>query len=336
MAKLNFKYGTVGFSFVDSAEECCKTYAEKGSTILFIKTTAKNKFSEAKFHESLSDANAENSAKKSKTKNKIDLQKFEDVEVVSISAETNLVELFEEKSHDKKIDVVVVEDAQLCTTIQVENLRKISENANVFCFGLKVNFDTQLFEGSKRLLEISDSVQEIKTDCRCKNKATMNAHFINGFLTFDVDEEKEGKHTYQGLCYACFKKELRRTNINNQIVKYLAIFKDMDTAGDWSSDTPMDNVILQKPFVIYDEDVKNFVQDFHEFEINNPEKMIVVPDNVQALKKISVKDQSFDYVMSLISYVIKMERIRPGMLKELIEDGTMTKWLRQIKKTISE
>ncbi len=309
MTKLTFKYGTIGYKSTENAISFIKKQSKK--SVLFLKPNVKNKY------------------------DNIGLNGEETVKSHLFSTKDDLFEIFENETEDKDVDIVVVDNTHYCTSNQIEQLRRLTANTQIFCYGLKTNFEANLFEGSKRLLELADNIEEIETKCQCGEKAVMNAHFINKFLSFKTEEAEGESHKFAGLCYSCFKTELYKTKINHKIVKYLEIFKDLDTAGDWSSDTPMDNVILQEPFVIYDEDVRSFVEDFREFEINHPEKIIVIADNIQALKKIPVKDQSFDYILSLISYVLKMEKIRPGLLKELIEDGTIVKWLKQVRKIIS-
>ena len=52
------------------------------------------------------------------------------------------------------------------------------------------------------------------------------------------------------------------------------------------------------------------------------------------IKLVKEKDKDFDYMMALIAYVLKLEKEKPGLLKALIEDNTLTKWLRQIKRSV--
>ena len=77
----------------------------------------------------------------------------------------------------------------------------------VLCFGLRADFQTKLFPGSKRLFEIADSITEIKSICRCGRKATVNARFDdNGRI---VSEGQQvflgGNDRYEGMCYNCYR-----------------------------------------------------------------------------------------------------------------------------------
>ena len=78
----------------------------------------------------------------------------------------------------------------------------------VICYGLKTNFKTELFEGSKRLLELSDSITELKSICKCGHKAIINARIVNGKVVTDGTEIViGGDETYEAMCYSCFKKQ---------------------------------------------------------------------------------------------------------------------------------
>ena len=74
------------------------------------------------------------------------------------------------------------------------------------CFGLLTNLKTELFEGSKRLIELADSITEIKSVCQCGRKSTLNGRIINGKLVTDGPEIYIGAdESYVNLCYNCFK-----------------------------------------------------------------------------------------------------------------------------------
>ena len=92
---------------------------------------------------------------------------------------------------------------------QINQLKEVSQFMPVLCYGLLTNFKTELFEGSKRLVEIADSLMEIKSVCKCGSKATVNARFINGKLATSGEEVLiGGNESYQAMCYNCYKKEL--------------------------------------------------------------------------------------------------------------------------------
>jgi len=83
----------------------------------------------------------------------------------------------------------------------------------VLCFGLLTNYKTELFEGSKRLIELADSINEIKSVCRCGRKATINARLNDGKIVCEGEEIViGGDDRYEGMCYHCYKTKLNKQN----------------------------------------------------------------------------------------------------------------------------
>ena len=83
----------------------------------------------------------------------------------------------------------------------------------VLCYGLLTNFKTELFEGSKRLIEIADSIMEIKSICKCGRKATVNARLVDGKIATSGEEISIGAdELYESMCYACYKEKLENQN----------------------------------------------------------------------------------------------------------------------------
>lgn len=132
-------------------------------------------------------------------------------ECENFSPTQNLTELFNLKNKEKKIDVIIIDEAQFMTAKQVEEVRDLTQFVPVLCYGLKTNFQTKLFEGSKRLLELADSITEIKNVCKCGRKATLNGRFVSGKLVTEGKEVLIGAdECYEGLCYNCYQKELHK------------------------------------------------------------------------------------------------------------------------------
>ena len=89
-----------------------------------------------------------------------------------------------------KYDAILVDEAQFLTKYQVEDLWLISKKHDipVICFGLKTNFKSEFFEGSKRLFELCDKFKELETICACGKKARFNARKVNDKFILDGDE----------------------------------------------------------------------------------------------------------------------------------------------------
>ena len=182
MKRLYFKYGVMGSSKSASALMTAFNYRQKGYKVLLAKPSL-------------------DTCEQNVISSRIGLSAPCEV----FDSQTNLVDFVH--AHGK-IDVVIVDEVQFCSRVQIDQLKQLTfEDIVVICYGLKTNFKTELFEGSKRLLELAESVQEIKAVCRCGSKATINAKIVGGYV---VTEGKEidigGDEKYEGMCYACWRK----------------------------------------------------------------------------------------------------------------------------------
>ncbi len=107
----------------------------------------------------------------------------------------------------KESSVILVDEAQFLTTDQVNRLRVISLNIPVICYGLRTDYKTNLFEGSKRLLEIADTIEEIKTICYfCTKKAIINLKHVDGKIVKEGSDEYDlgTEEKYLGSCWSCW------------------------------------------------------------------------------------------------------------------------------------
>jgi thymidine kinase len=115
---------------------------------------------------------------------------------------------------------VLVDESQFLTTQQVEDLRLVVDklNINVICYGLRTDFQTFLFEGSKRLFELADEISELKTSCSCGKKAIINARFNNnGEIVINGEQILiGGEDTYKPMCSKCFLEAIEKQNTINE------------------------------------------------------------------------------------------------------------------------
>lgn len=117
----------------------------------------------------------------------------------------------------KCANCILVDEAQFLKTKQVDELWYISKvlDIPVICYGLRTDFKSNMFEGSKRLLEVSDELEELVTICSCGKKAKFNARKINGEYTLDgnqVEIDNNTKVTYESLCGKCYIKKVLKMN----------------------------------------------------------------------------------------------------------------------------
>ena len=110
-------------------------------------------------------------------------------------------------------DVIIADEAQFFTTEQIDQLRDLvdEEDLPVLCFGLRTDFLTHFFPGAQRLMELADSLTEIKTVCACGRKATVNAR-IDGagrIVTAGSQVMLGGNDSYMAMCHKCWKTRIR-------------------------------------------------------------------------------------------------------------------------------
>ena len=121
------------------------------------------------------------------------------------------VDVFEEFKKAGDFHVVIADECQFFTAKQIEGLRRIVDELDipVLCFGLRTDFLCHLFEGSRRLFEVADSIAEIKTICSCGSKATVNARISDGKVVTSGDQVcLGGNDLYVAMCHRCWKKKI--------------------------------------------------------------------------------------------------------------------------------
>ncbi len=133
-----------------------------------------------------------------------------DRECVSIRKDANIYEIVATYTEisGEKLKWILVDESQFLTEEQVEELVAIADNMgiNIICYGLRTDFRTRLFPASKRLFELADSVEEIKSSCYCGSKTIVNAR-INSerqIVTEGAQVEVGGDDRYVSLCRRCY------------------------------------------------------------------------------------------------------------------------------------
>lgn len=143
---------------------------------------------------------------------------IEDRECVSISVNQDIYELISKYLEEdllygaSGLKWILVDEAQFLSEKQVDELAALADvfGINIICYGLRTDFKTHLFPGSKRLFEIADSFEEIKYSCYCNNKTIFNAR-INKDKEIVTDGEQievGGDDKYVSLCRKCYYKKI--------------------------------------------------------------------------------------------------------------------------------
>ena len=109
---------------------------------------------------------------------------------------------------------VIIDECQFLTEEQVDQLSDVVDflDINVMCFGLRTDFQSKLFPGSKRLFELADDIEEIKSTCECGDRKTsINARFDeNGdIVTEGAQVMVGGNDKYTAICRKCWKNKIR-------------------------------------------------------------------------------------------------------------------------------
>ena len=190
MAKLYFKYGAMGSSKSAQALITKFNYEELGMSVWLIKPGTD-------------------------TRDGADIIRsrigLESVATV-ISTEQSIVEEYAKR---EKCDVIIADEAQFFTPAQIDELRELVDEQNlpVLCFGLRTDFLTHFFPGAQRLMELADSLTEIKTVCACGKKATVNARIADGKVVTEGSQVLlGGNDSYVAMCHKCWKEKIRAQN----------------------------------------------------------------------------------------------------------------------------
>ncbi len=206
MSKLYFKFGAMGSSKTANALMTRFNYLEKNHSVWLIKPQTDTR----------DDYTDENGNVVTVVKSRIGLsaranviKESDDITMLFKTANADIV-VNDEVVKTQKIDVIICDECQFFTEDQIDQLKYIAENKDVpvICFGLRSDFRTKLFPGSKRLFEIADSITEVKSICECGKKAIVNARFDgNGNIVTDgAQVDIGGNEKYKSMCWSCWQK----------------------------------------------------------------------------------------------------------------------------------
>ena len=188
MAKLYFKYGAMGSSKSAQALITQFNYEELGMSVWLIKPSIDTR----------DGADI--------VRSRIGLMRSAQV----ITPEQNIAEAYRAAGRH---DVIIADEAQFFTPEQIEQLRRLvdEEDLPVLCFGLRTDFLTHFFPGAQRLMELADSITEIKTVCACGRKATVNARIDErGHIITQGDQVfLGGNDSYVAMCHKCWINKIK-------------------------------------------------------------------------------------------------------------------------------
>ncbi len=133
-----------------------------------------------------------------------------------IADDTDIFALYEAHLKQKeKIDCILVDECHMLLPKHIDQLRKIVNvyNTPVICYGLRVSYTLELFDASKRLFELADKLEEIKTVCwYCNHKATHNLKLVDGEPVYEGESiDIGGLEKYVPVCYHCYTHPPKQT-----------------------------------------------------------------------------------------------------------------------------
>lgn len=128
---------------------------------------------------------------------------------VGISAWADAISVTDKLVPPEGTNTIICDEAQFLTKAQVEELKILADEKDiqVLCYGLRTDFTSHLFEGSKRLFELASVIKDIPVICDCGNFAVINARIKDGSIVTEGDQvDIGGNDKYRAFCYACWRK----------------------------------------------------------------------------------------------------------------------------------
>ena len=188
MAKLYFRYGTVGSAKTLNLLAVAHNYRQQGKRILLLRPELDTRFG------------------KESIKSRAGLEMDADL---LVAPGTALLDM-----HWEGVSCILVDEAQFLTKYNIEELRQITllKDVPVICYGLRTDFRTRLFEGSSRLMELADSIEEVKSTCHyCNRKSVANLKHVDGVATLDGPVVQLGaEEKYYPVCYKCYHAQIEQ------------------------------------------------------------------------------------------------------------------------------
>lgn len=188
MASLYFRYSSMNAGKSLQLLSIAFNYEERDQKVLILTSSLDDRYGQ------------------NKVKSRIGVER----EAIGIKEDDNIFEII--KSH-KEISCVLVDEVQFFNKEQIYQLSDIVDKYNipVICYGLRTDFQMELFEGSKHLLGMADKIEEIRTVCWCGKKATINARVVDNKIITDGEQVSiGGNESYVTLCRKHFKEKKLR------------------------------------------------------------------------------------------------------------------------------
>lgn len=195
MAKLHFKYGTMNSGKSIDLMKTAYNYEENGFKVFIIKPEIDTKAEEY-------------------ISSRIGLNKKVDL----LLGNNSVIDVLKDKLMD--ISVIFVDEAQFLKRKQIDELYEITKIVDipVICYGLRTDFRMESFEGSRRLLEIADVLEELPTLCKCGSIARIASRKENGKFVLEGDSiviDGTENIEYESLCGKCYLEKVKKIDFKS-------------------------------------------------------------------------------------------------------------------------
>ena len=253
MAKLYFRYGAMGSAKTMNLLAVAHNYEQQGKRVILIKPSIDDRFGADMI------------------RSRTGLERKADI---CVAADTQIP-----LDTLAGVSCILVDECQFLSEYVVHQLRNITVDLDipVICYGLRTNFKTRLFEGAKRLMEVADAIEEVKTTCAfCNRKAVFNIKLRHGnACTTGTEIELGAEDLYQPTCCRCFEARighdspLRDACVDNGI-------DDSLSGSDKTNDNPLRDACVDNGI---DDSLSG--SDKTNDEVQTPEELAQSPDRVE-------------------------------------------------------
>ena len=253
MAKLYFRYGAMGSAKTMNLLAVAHNYEQQGKRVILIKPSIDDRFGADMI------------------RSRTGLERKADI---CVAADTQIP-----LDTLAGVSCILVDECQFLSEYVVHQLRNITVDLDipVICYGLRTNFKTRLFEGAKRLMEVADAIEEVKTTCAfCNRKAVFNIKLRHGnACTTGTEIELGAEDLYQPTCCRCFEARIGHDNplrdacVDNGI-------DDSLSGSDKTNDNPLRDACVDNGI-----DDSLLGSDKTNDEVQTPEELAQSPDRVE-------------------------------------------------------
>ena len=179
MAKLIFRYGAMGSSKTANALMVRYNYVEKGKKVVLLKPRCEDR----------------DGAKVIKSR-------------IGLAEPCEFAEDFLADYSGEHYDCIIVDEVQFLSESIIDRLSNLvdAHGITVICYGLRTDFQSHLFPGARRLMELADDIEQIKTICWCGKRAHFNARIMDGKMITEGEQvQLGGNESYTALCRKHYK-----------------------------------------------------------------------------------------------------------------------------------